>query len=374
MKKIYCALLSFVLISALNTNLFAQTRILKWNLAGNQNWPTVGGANTWDKKANWINLATGLAPATDVASGDKVIIPNVAGVNILVTANMTITFTNFVLEIQGSGEVDIQDGIVLTMSGANTAVNLSAVTNTNGLTLQARRNPGNVQTQLIMNGIVKARNTSNASINTGVTTGNATSTAAANAAVTGFGGFITGSLPVVLTSFNANLTNANNVDISWTTQQEVNSDYFDIQKSSDGVKWLSIGTVKAAGYSSNPHSYAYTDNNPSSGANFYRVRINDLDGKFGFTPVRNVFMSTAGKMNIYPNPATDVLNISLGKTPTADWSVIVYNNSGQAMVNKKFNKNTTTVSLAINHYPAGNYTLRITDGNSVQSNRFVISH
>jgi Secretion system C-terminal sorting domain len=379
MKKVYAALVLFQII-IFSKSSFAQipptTRTLQWNLAGARNWPTVAVGNTWDNKANWINTATGLAPATNVTNGDKLIIP--AAGNITVNASMTITFTNFIIEIQGNGRITIGRGFDLNLSATNnTAINLVSVAVGRGLILQRKAaGVGGANTTITMNGRIKALNTSTATnlTFTIITSAHALATDASTAVVTGFGGFIAGTLPVVLTSFNANLTTGKKVAISWTTQQEVNADFFDVEKSADGLNWKSIGTVKAAGYSSSPRSYSYIDNNPFKGSNFYRVRINDLDGKFGFTPVKNVRLDEAGRISLYPNPSTDVLNISLGELPLSDWSISLFNSQGQILIQKKFSKNTTIVSLPVNSYATGNYILKIADGNSIQSNKIIINH
>ncbi len=370
--------MSLILVQVMLTS-FAQsvptTRTLQWNLTGAKTWPNVTVGNPWSNAANWINTATGLAPATNVTSGDKLIIPT-AG-NISVNASMTITFTNFVIQVQNNGRITIQRGFDLNLSGANTSINLVSVAANRGIVVQRKAaGAGGANTTVTINGIVKALNTSTASNLTipAVTSMYAISTSAAAATITGFGGFIAGTLPVVLTSFNANLTNGRKVAISWTTQQEVNSDFFDVQKSADGLNWRSIGTLKAAGNSSNPVAYSFTDNNPQKGSNFYRIRMNDLDGKFSFTPVKNVYLNEAGRISLYPNPTTDVLNISLGTAPAADWSISLYDNSGHMMMQGKYNKATTAISVPVQDYPSGYYVLKIMDGNSVQSNKFIINH
>jgi Secretion system C-terminal sorting domain len=377
MKKFYSffAMLAVCLMPALGT--FAQlgtTRSLTW-AAGNQNWPTSTTSIDWKDKNNWINNATGLAPVTNVTNGDKLIIPTTGSPVISVTASMTITFTNFIIQVEGNGLIDIGRGFDLNLSAAtNTAVNLVAVNANKGLSLQ--RAQGATNTTLTMNGRIKALNTSNSTAFTlpTLTSANALGSDVLVATVTGIGGFLAGALPVVLSNFTANLTTGKKVAISWTTQQELNSGFFDVQKSADGVNWKSIGTVKAAGYSSNPISYNAVDLNPSKGSNFYRLRMNDLDGKFAFSPVKIVRLDGSGRISLYPNPSTDVLNISLGEVPSADWSVSLFNNAGQMMIQKRYNKNTTTVALPVNSYPAGNYVLKITDGKNVQTNKLIISH
>ena len=63
-------------------------------------------------------------------------------------------------------------------------------------------------------------------------------------------GAVDAPLPVILVDFNAVLNNSKTVDISWSTQQEINSSHFDVQRSNDGVNWNVIGTVKAKGNAS----------------------------------------------------------------------------------------------------------------------------
>ena len=234
MKKIY----TFFAVSAaclmLAMGSFAQlgtTRSLTW-AAGNQNWPTSATAVDWKNKNNWVISGTGTTPSVDVTNGDKLIIPSTGSPVISVTASMTITFTNFIIEVRGNGLIDIGRGFDLNLSAAtNTAVNLAAVAVNKGLSLQ--RAQGATNTTLTMNSRIKALNTSNSTNFTlsAITSANALGSDVSVATVTGIGGFLAGALPVVLTNFTANLTTGKQVTITWTTQQEINSDFFDVQKS-----------------------------------------------------------------------------------------------------------------------------------------------
>jgi Secretion system C-terminal sorting domain len=180
-------------------------------------------------------------------------------------------------------------------------------------------------------------------------------------------------LPVLVT-VNANLTNANQVAISWTMLAKVNTDYFDVEKSNDGISWKSIATVKPYDSTAIPFTYTAFDMFPLKGSNFYRVRLNDLDGSMTFTAIKNVRVTAFCNATIYPNPASGLVNILLGQLSGTDWHISIINNTGQLMTMKNFSKNTTTASLSVNNYPAGNYILKITDGHSVQSNRLMINH
>ena len=71
---------------------------------------------------------------------------------------------------------------------------------------------------------------------------------------------VSGALPVALGTFTA-VTINNAVSLNWKTFSESNTDYFSVRKSTDGIKFLEIGRVAAAGNSASPINYRYTDNN-----------------------------------------------------------------------------------------------------------------
>ena len=375
MKKIYVlfAVVMAVLASGSGVRAQTTTRNLTWNLTGTQSWPTVGASNQWYNAANWVISGTPIVPATDVTSGDYLTIPNTSGVVINVTADMTIPFSNFVIEVEGVSKIDIQSKVIMEMSAASSAFSLKNATANNGLTLE--KGTTGQPTALKINNIIKALNTNNSALTlTSTTSSHATGSSSQAATTTGYGGFLLGTLPVVLTGFEANLSTGNKVTISWTTSQEENSDHFTVEKSTDGIHWQTVAVVKAAGNSSLPINYSASDATPSTGANMYRIAMVDLNGKTSYTIIRNVRLNALGHISLFPNPAADVMNISLGNVPGADWSLVIYNHVGQMVGKYKFSKNTTTASLPVNKYSTGNYVVEISDGNTKQTSSILISH
>lgn len=370
MKKVYVL---FAVVIAMITTVSAQTttRNLTWKLTGTQSWPIVTGTTQWLDKSNWVISGTSTMPATDVTSGDYLTIDNGGLIN--VTADMSIAFTNFVIEVVGASKINIKTKIVMQMTAQSSAFSLKNATAGNGLTLE-KGSVGN-PTVLKLNAITKALNTSNAALAPASTTSShAVGSNSQAASSTGYGGFLFGTLPVVLTGFEANLSNGNKVNISWTTAQEENSDHFTVEKSTDGIHWQTVAIVKAAGNSSLPVNYSASDATPSTGANMYRIAMVDLNGKTTYTIIRNVRLNALGHISLFPNPAADVMNISLGNVPAADWSLVIFNHVGQMVGKYKFSKNTTTASLPVNKYPTGNYAVEISDGNTKQTSSILISH
>ncbi len=50
--------------------------------------------------------------------------------------------------------------------------------------------------------------------------------------------------------------------LEWTTASEINNDYVEVQKSTDGIRWFPIDTVQGGGNKSTISTYYSKDNNP----------------------------------------------------------------------------------------------------------------
>jgi hypothetical protein len=86
--------------------------------------------------------------------------------------------------------------------------------------------------------------------------------------------------PVALVSFEA-VRKESAGWLTWSTTEEVNSDRFEIRRSSDAKHWNLIGELPSATQSNVLKKYGFTENAPLSGPSYYRLRMVDraLDGK-----------------------------------------------------------------------------------------------
>jgi hypothetical protein len=184
-----------------------------------------------------------------------------------------------------------------------------------------------------------------------------------------------GTLPIILAHFSAVVANGS-VDLAWTTDLEVNSDHFTIQSSSNaGNSWNTIGTVPAAGNSATVQNYSFTDSRPASGTSEYRLILVDRDGNTAYSPVKAVRIGSMSAVSVYPNPASDYINVTLTGETSVSANIRLVNLGGQILMEKNVtNAGGTTVPLTVSSYPAGNYMVVITgsDG-SKQVNKILIT-
>lgn len=121
-------------------------------------------------------------------------------------------------------------------------------------------------------------------------------------------------LPVELVRFTAVPTSAGN-RLAWTTAQELNNDYFEVQRSLTAAFDVVTVLAKVAGHgtSAHVHDYAYLDAPaPATAVVYYRLRQVDLDGSAHLSGVVAVTRAKSlGELALYPNPATEQLTVEL---------------------------------------------------------------
>lgn len=106
-------------------------------------------------------------------------------------------------------------------------------------------------------------------------------------------------VPVTMLKFTA-VQKGNNSLLQWQTATEINSDHFEVERSTDGRNFIIIGTVRANGFTSSIIDYQLTDYSPEMGMNYYRLKIVDRDGLFQYSEIAIVnFKSTkSSSLNI----------------------------------------------------------------------------
>lgn len=119
-------------------------------------------------------------------------------------------------------------------------------------------------------------------------------------------------LPVEWVGFSARNGFNNTVLLNWQTAIEINNDHFEIERSNDGVRFERIGIVKANNFN-NGSSYEFADKQCSEGTNYYRIKQVDFDGVGVYSKTVSVYNRTENTVRIYPNPATDFINVELPK-------------------------------------------------------------
>lgn len=168
--------------------------------------------------------------------------------------------------------------------------------------------------------------------------------------VTAFNPSVT--LPIVLEKFEGTVTGTGNL-LSWITSLETNVQEIQLQRSPDGISYVSIANFAPTGVSS---SYSYVDRS-ATGVQYYRLKTIDIDGSFSYSPV--VRLSNDGqeyKLLVSPNPTSAQLIIT---SPVARGQVVVHNVYGQKILQQSWQQGQV---VDVSQLPAGTYMVTLISG------------
>jgi hypothetical protein len=175
-----------------------------------------------------------------------------------------------------------------------------------------------------------------------------------------------GVLPVNLISFTAQKENKE-VILNWKTASENNNKGFDVQRSKDGISWVSLGFVNGAINSSMEKEYAFNDKFPLSGKNYYRLAQQDLDGNKTYSSIVNLEFSSSGYYTLGNNPGNGVYKLNILSSQLFEITVL-------DLTGKKLLSTTAGAGIHqvdIRNYATGTYLLRLTKGNETFTEKLI---
>lgn len=184
------------------------------------------------------------------------------------------------------------------------------------------------------------------------------------------------SLPLDLTRFTGQQINRQ-VDLNWTTAQEMNNDHFDIERSLDGVNYQPIASVASKYHTTSLKTdYSFTDASPVNGIDFYRLKQVALDGKFIFSDVIAVKFDNPvlSIISINPDPVIHTLNMRCAANESTKATCNIYNSEGRLVRNIEtyFTQGQNNIVEDVSLLPAGTYFIILSRPNErITESKFV---
>jgi len=168
-------------------------------------------------------------------------------------------------------------------------------------------------------------------------------------------------LPLRLLEFRGAQENNKHI-LFWTTAAEEQTASFGIERSADAVHFKSIGTVPASGNQDSRMQYRFTDEQPLSKNNYYRLKMQDLDGQFTYSPIVLLKRYATGvSIAVFPNPTTQSVNIisqqaGAGRSGYAQLTDM----NGKVLQQKQWGTNEMrNLSFNLESYGSGMYFIRV---------------
>lgn len=183
-------------------------------------------------------------------------------------------------------------------------------------------------------------------------------------------------VPVTLSSFQAKWE-GRNAQLNWSTAAESNSSHFVVERSFDGVNFLAIGQVAAAGNSSVGQNYAYTDADARQSAGkicYYRLKMVDTDASEKLSEIKVLpWNDNAGSLIVQGNPVRSNITLVFD-APANARSFVTIRNAAGAVVYKYSAmawKGANTIKVPAGSLPSGVYYLGLTQLTYTSSVRIV---
>lgn len=175
------------------------------------------------------------------------------------------------------------------------------------------------------------------------------------------GSLINGPLPIKLLSFTGQLDN-NDVLMKWITTDEINANYFDVQRSSDANIFATIGKVNATN-SISTAAYNFTDKDDYTGVRYYRLRMVDKDGSFTYSVVITINKGSYANSleRVYPNPTNGPVNIEFTANSSMKAIMMIQGVDGRVIFSKVLDiqKGMNKVQYDLGQNAQGTYLIKL---------------
>ncbi|MEO8862340.1 MAG: T9SS type A sorting domain-containing protein [Ginsengibacter sp.] len=167
-------------------------------------------------------------------------------------------------------------------------------------------------------------------------------------------------LPVTFLNFDGLLVD-NKANLTWSTATELNNTGFQVQKSSDGQGFSTIGFVKGAGNSSLIQTYNYTDIKVLSGYNYYRLKQVDIDGNFNYSStIRLDFKNFDWAIFGNPISSNSWIQLQVAKTSKVAFAIYTIDGKPVKIIDKgTLSTGTYSIPLDLGNIPAGIYIVKL---------------
>ncbi|MBN2667720.1 MAG: T9SS type A sorting domain-containing protein [Bacteroidales bacterium] len=184
-------------------------------------------------------------------------------------------------------------------------------------------------------------------------------------------------LPVELITFEVEKVNTTAL-LLWRTTSEINNNFFDIQRSYNGIDFESIGEVSGFGNSNDVHEYQFIDNSPLKGYSYYRLVQHDFDETTENSDIKSIYLnsntdvSNISEFDIFPNPiqSNQKLNIQTHNNLNLNIEVVIYDLSGKMWIKNTLN---TDESISFNDdLPSGLYIVQIEYSGQIERQKLIV--
>jgi hypothetical protein len=171
-------------------------------------------------------------------------------------------------------------------------------------------------------------------------------------------------LPIELISFEAEyLPEKDEVELHWATASERDNDFFEIERSSNGIDYEIIAKVPGQGTTDIETHYYALDPSPEVGVNYYRLNQWDKNGSGKYSEVIavNILDEAYDLLAVFPNPTTGTTEVSFNCYSKGDAVVNVLTPDGKIVMSQSIEtvKGGNKIAIDLSNQRSGMYLVEI---------------
>jgi hypothetical protein len=170
----------------------------------------------------------------------------------------------------------------------------------------------------------------------------------------------TNPLPVTLSNFSAKCATTA-IIVEWTTQTEINNDYFIVEKSYNGIDFFEVAKVDGNGNSNISISYQINVEAENQTV-YFRLKQIDFNGQYEYSDLTTCNCSSLDLITISPNPSSNgYIDYEVSSSMDRIVTISIINDIGQSILSTKdkITKGTTKKRINTSSFAKGNYLLMI---------------
>ncbi len=150
--------------------------------------------------------------------------------------------------------------------------------------------------------------------------------------------------------------------LQWANNTGEETEYFMVQRSSDGVNFKTIAQVESQSFGGTT-TYNFDDFHPVEGRNYYQVVAITLAGNSMASNRVNGIFDSRKQVRIFPNPADNRVNIDLAPFEGQAVSLVITDAVGKVVERLELEAPKGLTIISLEEIPSGFYQVRITGEN-----------
>ena len=182
-----------------------------------------------------------------------------------------------------------------------------------------------------------------------------------------------GALPLVLRSFSVTQKSGVNL-VKWTTELEANIEYFEVERSYDGVNFRPVNRQEARNIAGTSN-YSYPDNDITPGLIYYRLKIVEHGSIIRYSViVRTMSEGEDLALKVVPNPIVENFSVIYNSQRDDIVTVEVRDIAGRLLhtLKEKVNRGQNVIYMQnLPNWPAGVYTVAVKNNDGIKQTKFV---